>query len=112
MNGLALRLRMIVLQSIVAEGKKEMRVGNGSPTVMVCMIATSSRKVVAQKKHHQHPFTCFYQRLSHLPVLQFDAKVNIIFVFGKLLLHTIFYFSLYALGDIPVFRLKYFPKND
>jgi hypothetical protein len=83
MNGLALRLRMIVLHSIVAEREKEVRVRNGSPTVIMCMIKTRSGSVVAQKKNHQHPFPCFYQRLFHLPVLQFGTKVSVLFVFGK-----------------------------
>jgi hypothetical protein len=83
MDGLALRLRMIVLQSIVTEREKKVRVRNRSPTVMVCVITTSSRKVVAQKKHHQHPFSCFYQRLSHLPVLQFGTKVSVYGIFTK-----------------------------
>jgi hypothetical protein len=83
MNGMALRLRMIVLQGIVTEREKEVRVRNGSPAVIVCMVTTSSRKIVAQKENYQHPFSGFYQRLSHLPVLQFGTKVRVYVRFAK-----------------------------
>jgi hypothetical protein len=65
MNGLALRLRMIVLQSIVTEGEKEVRVRNGSPAIVVSMVKRSSGNIVAQKKNYQHPFARFYQCLFH-----------------------------------------------
>jgi hypothetical protein len=61
MDGLALGLGMVMLCGVIAEWKKEMRVSNSSPTVMVRMVKRGSRNVVAQKKNYQHPFPCFYQ---------------------------------------------------
>jgi hypothetical protein len=67
MDGLALGLGMVMLLcGIIAEREKEVRVRNGSPTVIMRMIKGRSRNVVAQKKNHQHPFAYFYQRLFHL----------------------------------------------
>jgi hypothetical protein len=75
MDGLTLGLGMVVLLcGIIAKRKKEMRVRNSTPTVIMRMIKRRSRNVVAQKKNHQHPFPPFYQCLFHICISEIYVK--------------------------------------
>jgi hypothetical protein len=58
-------LRMIMLHRIIPEGKIKMRMRNRPPAEVMRMVEGRSRHMVAQEENHQHPFTCFYQRLFH-----------------------------------------------